>query len=223
MTISAPLRPGTPNGLAAGPLRNETMPSRTGPGGCRGAGACAAATATAATVTMAASAATRGGFPKRSVIRLLLPDRRPLCDLLVWLKETRSRSHIQLVFVAPPDDKMSRAHAAEATPERHDVIHHTRPQHAGDPEDRPRSQADDPTGRVRRTDLAAGGAGRGSRYPHRSVALPGLARRADRRRAGRRHALVARGSRRLRDRLLVLLRGGAHRRSEEHTSELQSP
>jgi hypothetical protein len=39
MTISAPLRPGIPNGDAAGPVRNETMPSLTG--AADAAGCCA--------------------------------------------------------------------------------------------------------------------------------------------------------------------------------------
>ena len=34
MRISAPLRPGIPNGLAPGPLKNDTMPSLTGAGAC---------------------------------------------------------------------------------------------------------------------------------------------------------------------------------------------
>ena len=33
MTISAPLRPGMPNGEAAGPVRNDTIPSLTGQSG----------------------------------------------------------------------------------------------------------------------------------------------------------------------------------------------
>ena len=54
--------------------------------------------------------------------------------------------------------------------------------------------------------------GRRPRYPHRPAALSGLARRRARRRADRPHALVARRSRHLRHRLLVLVRAGVDRR-----------
>src|SRR4249919_1818900 len=53
MTISAPLRPGIPNGDAAGPVRNETMPSLTG--AADAAGCCACAGITDATATAASA------------------------------------------------------------------------------------------------------------------------------------------------------------------------
>src|SRR6185437_11329798 len=56
MTISAPLRPGIPNGAAAGPVRNDTMPSLTGAAGAADpAGCCACAGTTAATSENASS------------------------------------------------------------------------------------------------------------------------------------------------------------------------
>src|ERR1051326_1244566 len=59
--------------------------------------------------------------------------------------------------------------------------------------------------------LAAAGARRGPRYPHRPAALPGVARRRHCGRANRPAALVARRSRGLCHRLLVFLRAGADR------------
>src|SRR5579872_1379103 len=55
MTISAPLRPGTPKGLAAGPLRNETMPSLIGSTAAGAAGAWALAAPVAASVNPVAN------------------------------------------------------------------------------------------------------------------------------------------------------------------------
>src|SRR6266852_313847 len=59
--------------------------------------------------------------------------------------------------------------------------------------------------------LAAADARRRPRYPHRSAALSRVARGPHRRRARGYQALVARRSRLFRDRLLVLVRGGAAR------------
>jgi hypothetical protein len=58
MTISAPLRPGTPNGLAAGPLRNETIPSLIG-AAAGAAGCCAAPGSTDVSKHAAASVEVR--------------------------------------------------------------------------------------------------------------------------------------------------------------------
>src|SRR5215470_4521151 len=54
MMISAPLRPGTPNGLAAGPLRNVTMPTLTG-AAAGAAGCCARPGSAEASMSAAAS------------------------------------------------------------------------------------------------------------------------------------------------------------------------
>ena len=65
---------------------------------------------------------------------------------------------------------------------------------------------------------------RGSRYPHRSAALPGLAERRTGRRAGRHPRILARRSGELRHRLLVFVRGsadGGRHRAAPHRARLQ--